>query len=60
MILDLREYGSVSKVRVRSASGPERLCPRCKGGEFRRGFSSVTGYWAGQVIVPVICLSLLL
>ena len=40
---------------MRSASGPERLCPRCKGGEFRRGFSSVTGYWAGQVIVPVIC-----
>ena len=40
---------------MRSPSGPERLCPRCKGGEFRRGFSSVTGYWAGQVLVPVIC-----
>ena len=40
---------------MRSASGPERLCPRCKGGEFRRGFSSVTGYWAGHLMVPVIC-----
>ena len=32
-----------------------RLCPRCNSGEFRRGFSTVTGYWAGQRIVPVIC-----
>ena len=31
------------------------MCPRCHSGEFRRGFSSVTGYWAGQRIVPVIC-----
>ena len=40
---------------MRPPGSPERLCPRCNGGEFRRGFSSVTGYWAGQVIVPVIC-----
>ncbi len=40
---------------MRPTAAPQRLCPRCKAGEFRRGFSTVTGYWAGQLIVPVIC-----
>ena len=40
---------------MRQPGGPERLCPRCQSREFRRGFSMVTGYWAGQLIVPVIC-----
>lgn len=40
---------------MRPTGSPERICPRCGSGEFRRGFSTVTGYWAGQRIVPVIC-----